>query len=72
MNCFTVRSIGIHSAVTKSDISWLQTRETEIEDAVYMEYENDHQRKDVDIETNSSNHNKDMETSISEFLFIKW
>jgi len=44
--------------VTKSDISWLQTRETEIEDAVYMEYENDHQRKDVEIETNSSNHNK--------------
>ena len=34
---------------------FLQMSKTEIED-VYLNYKNDHQRKDVNIETNSSNH----------------
>ena len=36
---------------------FLQKSTTEIED-VYLNYKNDHQRKDVNIETNSFDHNK--------------
>ena len=35
-------------------------------------FKNDHQRKGVNIETNSSNHNKGMETGIMESLFTNW
>ena len=50
---------------------FLQKSKTEIED-VYLNYKNYHQRKDVNIETNSFNHKaKVMETGIMGSLFSK-
>ena len=45
-----------------SNLIFVQESKRETEDAPYM---NDHQSKDLSIETNSSNHNKGTETGIS-------